>query len=100
MQTMNRFNFSPASKNEEFVHGAQRPGYSLKSSIPDSEVGQWVEFMRQQGIARVCCLLEEQLSFYQSDLLASCTARRALGEPATCLQPGWSMVGKWRTMRL
>jgi hypothetical protein len=59
---MNRFNFSPASVKEEFVYGAQRPGYQSRSSIPDTEVGQWIAFMRQQGIARVCCLLEDQLA--------------------------------------
>ena len=85
MQTMNRFNFSPASNKEEFVYGAQRPGYPSRSSIPDSEVGQWVAFMRQQGIARVCCLLEDQLSFYQSDLLAS--YRDSFGEEAVCGAP-------------
>ena len=82
---MNHFNFSPASNNEEFVYGAQRPGYSLKSSIPDTEVGQWVAFMRQQGIARVCCLLEDQLSYYQSDLLAA--YRESFGEEAVCGAP-------------
>mgnify|MGYP001826276695 CR=1 FL=1 len=82
---MNRFNFSPASKNEEFVYGAQRPGYFLKSSIPDTEVEQWVAFMRQQGIARVCCLLEDQLYFYQSDLLAA--YRDSFGEEAVCGAP-------------
>jgi len=82
---MNRFSFSPASNKEEFVYGAQRPGYPSRSSIPDSEVGQWVAFMRQQGIARVCCLLEDQLSFYQSDLLAS--YRDSFGEEAVCGAP-------------
>ena len=82
---MNRFNFSPASNNEEFVYGAQRPGYSLSSSIPDTEVVQWVEFMRQKGIARVCCLLGDQLSFYQSDLLAA--YRQSFGEDAVCGAP-------------
>jgi protein-tyrosine phosphatase len=82
---MNRFNFSPASNEEKFVYGAQRPGYPSRSSIPDTEVGQWVAFMRQQGIARVCCLLEDQLSYYQSDLLAS--YKGSFGEEAVCGAP-------------
>jgi hypothetical protein len=55
--TMKRLNFAPASNSEQFVYGAQRPGYQFRSSIPDTEVDQWVEFMRQQGVTRVCCLL-------------------------------------------
>ena len=82
---MKRFNFSPASGNEEFVYGAQRPGYPSRSSIPDTEVDQWVEFMRQQGITRVCCLLGEQLSCYKSDLLAA--YRGSFGEEAVCGAP-------------
>jgi protein-tyrosine phosphatase len=82
---MNHFNFSPASVKEEFVYGAQRPGYPSRSSIPDTEVGQWIAFMRQQGIARVCCLLEDQLSCYQSDLLAA--YRGSFGEEAVCGAP-------------
>jgi hypothetical protein len=70
---MKRLNFAPASNSEQFVYGAQRPGYQFRSSIPDTEVDQWVEFMRQQGVTRVCCLLKEQLSCYQSDLLAAAT---------------------------
>jgi len=82
---MKRFNLAPASNDEEFVYGAQRPGYPSRSSIPDTEVGLWVEFMRQQGITRVCCLLEEQLSCYKSDLLA--TYKELFGEGAVCWGP-------------
>ena len=82
---MNRFNFSPASNEEAFVYGAQRPGYPSRSSIPDAEVGQWTAFMRQHGVSRVCCLLEDQLSCYQSDLLAA--YRAGFGEEAVCGAP-------------
>ncbi len=83
--TMKRLNFAPASNSEQFVYGAQRPGYQFRSSIPDTEVDQWVEFMRQQGVTRVCCLLEEQLSCYKSDLLAA--YKGSFGEEAVCAAP-------------
>jgi protein-tyrosine phosphatase len=83
--TMKRFNFAPASNSEELVFGAQRPGYPSGSSIPDTEVDQWVAFMAQQGITRVCCLLDKQLSCYKSDLLAAYKGR--FGEQAVCGAP-------------
>jgi len=82
---MGNFNFDAASFDEKCVYGAQRPGYHSSRPVSDSEVGLWVEFMGQQGIKRVCCLLEEQLSFYESDLLAA--YKRFLGEQAVCSAP-------------
>ena len=41
--------------------------------------------MQAKGIKRVCCLLEDQLSLYESDLLAA--YRRFFGEEALCWAP-------------
>lgn len=57
------YKFAPASPQEKIVFGASRPGYS------QLEVNNWIAFMQQQNIKRVCCLLtHEQLAGY-SDLL-------------------------------
>lgn len=59
-----RFNFGPASPNENIVYGAQRPGYNFEY-IAFAEVQEWVNFMKEQNIRRICCLLpENQLKFY------------------------------------
>ena len=79
---MNKFRFNAASYDETCVFGAQRPGYNSADPVPDAEVFKWVEFMQQQGIKRVCCLLERQLSLYASDLLA--TYKLSFGEEAVC----------------
>jgi protein-tyrosine phosphatase len=53
------YKFAAASENELIVFGSARPGYT------DRQIGQWVEFMQNQDIQRVCCLLSEaQLSRY------------------------------------
>ncbi len=82
---MSQFNFNAASNDEIYVFGAQRPGYYSSSPVSDAEVGQWIEFMQQQGVKRVCCLLEDQLSLYESDLLA--TYKRLFGEETLCWAP-------------
>ena len=56
-------NFSPAGPGELIVHGSRKPDTS-----PD-HVSAWVRFMQQQGIARVCCLLDTaQLRSYSPNL--------------------------------
>ncbi len=82
---MSHFNFAAASRDENYVFGAQRPGYYASDPIADIEVDKWTEFMQSQGIKRVCCLLESQLSKYESDLLAS--YRRWFGDAALCSAP-------------
>jgi protein-tyrosine phosphatase len=53
------YKFAAACETESVVFGASRPGYSA------SEIKAWIEFMKCQGIQRVCCLLaEEQLIRY------------------------------------
>jgi protein-tyrosine phosphatase len=62
-----RFNFGPASSKEKIVFGANRPGkYGHDSEhVALSEVQEWIAFMKEQGIKRICCLLpENQLKFY------------------------------------
>lgn len=58
------YKFAPATLQELIVFGAQRPKYTQKS------ITQWIQFMQQQEISRVCCLLEsKQLARYSLDLL-------------------------------
>ena len=45
------YRFAAASENEIIVYGSAKPGYS------NEEVLQWVEFIQNQDIKRVCCLL-------------------------------------------
>jgi len=82
---MSSFKFGAASIDENYIYGAQRPAYHSSRSISDAEVGRWVEFMQQQGIKRVCCLLESQLSYYKSDLLE--IYKRSFGEEVVCKAP-------------
>jgi protein-tyrosine phosphatase len=57
------YKFAAASVDESIVFGAARPGYT------DRQVEQWVKFMRDRDMQRVCCLLSEsQLNRY-ADLL-------------------------------
>lgn len=56
------YKFAAANNNESIVYGSARPRYNQKA------VMQWLKFMQQQEIQRVCCLLEEkQLARYQVD---------------------------------
>jgi protein-tyrosine phosphatase len=70
------YKFAAASENEFIVFGSARPGYTNK------QVNEWIEFMQNQGIQRVCCLLTEtQLTRY-SDLLG--TYRKVFGVHQVC----------------
>lgn len=58
------YKFAPATRQESIIFGAERPKYTQKS------IAQWIKFMQQQEISRVCCLLEsKQLARYPLDLL-------------------------------
>lgn len=57
------FKFSAASDNELIVYGSARPGYT------NEQVSEWIEFMHNQNIQRVCCLLPETQLVLYSDLL-------------------------------
>lgn len=77
---MNKFRFGPAAPNESVVFGAQGPAYS------SLRIGEWIAYMKAQGIRRVCCLLhEEQLRSYKEDLLAA--YRREFGAENVCWAP-------------
>jgi len=82
---MSQFKFSAASDEEALVFGAQRPGYYSTDPIPDAEVASWIDFMQGQGVKRVCCLLEDQLSLYANDLIDS--YERSFGEASVCHAP-------------
>ncbi|HCF26811.1 MAG TPA: protein phosphatase [Cyanobacteria bacterium UBA11049] len=73
------YRFAAASENEFIVFGSTRPGYT------NEQVSEWIEFMQNQGIQRVCCLLPEtQLSRY-SDLLG--VYRQVFGLDQVCWAP-------------
>ncbi|RCJ26598.1 protein phosphatase [Nostoc sp. ATCC 43529] len=76
---LKRYKFAPACENEQVVFGAARPGYT------NQMVEDWIEFMKSQGIKRVCCLLpDEQLASY-SDLLE--TYKQQFGRQLVCWAP-------------
>lgn len=73
------YKFAPASENESIVFGSARPGYS------NEQVTEWIKFMQNQGIKRVCCLLpESQLALY-SNLLD--VYRQSFGLDRVCWAP-------------
>ncbi len=63
---MHKFRLGPAAQKEPIVFGAQGPAYSLL------RISEWIAYMKEQRIHRVCCLLhEDQLKAYKEDLLAA-----------------------------
>jgi protein-tyrosine phosphatase len=73
------YKFAAAWENEPIVFGASRPGYF------NNKAHDWVEFMKRQGIQRVCCLLcDNQLAHY-SDLLG--TYQQEFGNHHVCWAP-------------
>jgi protein-tyrosine phosphatase len=69
---MDRFKFGPAGAAEPTVFGACRPGKSRQ------EIAEWIAFMKQQGVARVCCVIPGEYLVEEPDLLAA--YREAFGE--------------------
>lgn len=82
---MNDFRFKTASRDEEIVYGSERPGY------PNQPVGldlvmDWIQFMKDRGIMRVCCLLtKDSLDYYDEDLLS--IYRQEFGDGNLCWAP-------------
>lgn len=73
------YRFSAASEHELIVFGSAKPGYS------DQKVCEWIEFMKGQGVQRVCCLLPAgQLAPY-SNLLE--TYQQLFGNHHVCWSP-------------
>lgn len=66
-------NFGPVLRGDTLVFGSQRPGYSSKD-VPNSKVEEWMDYMENNGIKRVVCLLGTQLGYYE-DLLRSYSER-------------------------
>jgi len=59
------FHFGPARTAERTAYGARTPDAS------PSSIFEWAEFMRGQGVTRVCCLLDAgQLAGFPVDLEA------------------------------
>jgi hypothetical protein len=79
---MAQFRFGAASPEEKIVYGAQRPGYPSRD-VDGTHVRDWLSFMQQRGIRRVCCLLPtKQLAYYRVDLLDK--YRETFGESNVC----------------
>lgn len=73
------YKFAPASENETIVFGSARPKYS------NEQVNKWIEFMQNQAIQCVCCLLpESQLTRYSNLLDAY---RHTFGPNQVCWAP-------------
>jgi hypothetical protein len=73
------YKLAAASENEPIVFGSARPGYSNK------QVTEWIEFIQNQNIKRVCYLLpESQLTRY-ANLLD--TYRQIFGLDRVCWTP-------------
>jgi protein-tyrosine phosphatase len=65
-ELMDRFKFGPAGEAEVTVFGACRPGKSFE------EITEWIGFMQNRGVARVCCVIPgEYLEEEPVDLLGA-----------------------------
>ncbi|WP_244918042.1 protein-tyrosine phosphatase family protein [Nostoc linckia] len=79
IQQVKKYKFSPACENEQVVFGAARPQYT------NQMVEDWIEFMKGQGIKRVCCLLHDEQLAYYSDLLGA--YKQEFGSQLVCWTP-------------
>ena len=73
------YRFAPASEHEPIVFGSARPGYS------NEQVNEWTEFMQNQDIQRICCLLPESQLRHYSNLLD--VYRQTFGLDQVCWTP-------------
>jgi protein-tyrosine phosphatase len=73
------YKFATASVDESLVFGSARPGYA------DTQVSQWIEFMIDRDIRRVCCLLTKKQIDRYSDLLGN--YRQFFGNERVCWAP-------------
>ncbi len=77
---MKKFRFGSAAPGERIVFGSQGPALSAP------RIQEWVVFMKEQGIRRVCCLLHQsQLDSYREDLLE--VYFREFGPDRVCWAP-------------
>ena len=74
------YNFAAADRHESIIYGAARPQYKKIA------VEQWIKFMQEQAIERVCCLLQSnRLNHYEVDLLK--TYRKKFGNESVLWEP-------------
>jgi hypothetical protein len=63
-------NFGTASGRDDLVYGSSRPGFSEETekagAVEDADVALWAAFMREKGVKRVICLLnDDEMDFYK-----------------------------------
>ena len=81
-----QYRFGPASSHEKIVFGAQRPNYPQSSHIILADVSDWVCYVKQKEIQRICCLLSiEQLGYYEFGLIDY--YRKCFGAENVCHAP-------------
>jgi protein-tyrosine phosphatase len=74
------FHFGPAQSGEVTAYGARTPDASLAS------IFEWADFMRTQGVTRVCCLLDAgQLAGFPVNLEAE--YKRLFGATCVLMEP-------------
>jgi protein-tyrosine phosphatase len=73
------YKFAAASKQEQIVFGSARPGYCNR------QVRDWLEFMKDRKIERVCCLLPKKQLVPYSDLLGC--YEQEFGHQRVCWTP-------------
>jgi len=74
------FHFGPARSGERIAYGARAPDASPTS------IFEWADFMRAQGVTRVCCLLDaEQLAGFPVNLGAE--YKRLFGVSSVLMEP-------------
>jgi protein-tyrosine phosphatase len=78
------YNFGPAAPGESTVFGACKPRHGRHAPNDDS-VQSWLEFLTQQGIERVCCLLASE-DAPEIDALVQASVER-FGEDNVCQTP-------------
>lgn len=87
--------FAPAAPEETYVYGACSPGWH-SAADHSTAVDEWIRFMRDRGIERVCCLLSGadlaerdgnvdryERAFGESNVCHAPVADHHLVEPAT-----------------
>jgi protein-tyrosine phosphatase len=74
------FHFGPARSGEVTAYGARTPEGSFASIV------EWADFMRAQGVTRVCCLLDAvQLAGFPVNLEAE--YKRLFGATGVLMEP-------------
>lgn len=77
-------NLAPTAPDEPTVYGACRPGWP-RDEVGTDAVKSWIADLREAGVDRVCCLLDEQHLAACDDLLGR--YRSAFGADNVCHTP-------------